>query len=280
LDARHEAGRDGGEIGLPMPDSSAPIVRLRGVGKTFGTGTRALDGLDLEVCAGEFLSLLGPSGCGKSTALRIIAGLSEPSQGSVTWSDATRTGGEGQAKDIGFVFQEPTLMPWATVFGNVFLPLKLAGMDREAAAPRVTETLARVGLAEFAGAYPRELSGGMRMRVSIARALVTAPRVLLMDEPFAALDEITRFKLNDDLIGLWRELRMTVLFVTHSVFESVYLSQRVVVMTARPGSVSGELAIDAPARGPAFRTSAEYAGFCRLASEALARAMRGAEVAA
>jgi NitT/TauT family transport system ATP-binding protein len=263
-----------------MPNSSAPIVRLRGVGKTFGTGTRALDGLDLDVCAGEFLSLLGPSGCGKSTALRIIAGLSEPSHGSVTWSDATRTGGEGRAKDIGFVFQEPTLMPWATVFGNVFLPLKLAGMDREAAAPRVTETLARVGLAEFAGAYPRELSGGMRMRVSIARALVTAPRVLLMDEPFAALDEITRFKLNDDLIGLWRELRMTVLFVTHSVFESVYLSQPVVVMTARPGRVSGELAIDAPARGPAFRTSAEYAGFCRLASEALARAMRGAEVAA
>jgi NitT/TauT family transport system ATP-binding protein len=258
----------------PLP-LGAPIVTLRGVGKTFGTGTHALDGLDLEVRSGEFVSLLGPSGCGKSTALRIIAGLSEPSDGAVTWMDA-----DHHAHAIGFVFQEPTLMPWTTVFGNVFLPLKLAGMARAAAAPRVTNILARVGLVEFANAYPRELSGGMRMRVSIARALVTAPRVLLMDEPFAALDEITRFKLNDDLIALWRELGMTVLFVTHSVFESVYLSQRVVVMTPRPGRVSGELAIEAPIREPAFRTSAEYAGFCRLASEALAQAMGGAEVAA
>jgi NitT/TauT family transport system ATP-binding protein len=135
------------------------------------------------------------------------------------------------------------------------------------------ETLSRVGLADFADAYPRELSGGMRMRVSIARALVTAPRVLLMDEPFAALDEITRFKLNDDLVALWRELRMTVLFVTHSVFESVFLSNRIVVMTGRPGRVSSELAIDAPARDAKFRTSAEYAGYCRVASEALHRAM-------
>jgi NitT/TauT family transport system ATP-binding protein len=260
---------------MAVASFGAPIVTLRGVGKTFGTGTRALDGFDLEMRAGEFLALLGPSGCGKSTALRIIAGLNEPSRGSVAW-----IGGNGPAKDIGFVFQEPTLMPWATVFGNVFLPLKLTGMTRDNATPRVTETLARVGLAEFADAYPRELSGGMRMRVSIARALVTAPRVLLMDEPFAALDEITRFKLNDDLIALWRALEMTVLFVTHSVFESVYLSQRVVVMTARPGRVSSELAINAPGRGPQFRTSAEYAGFCRLASEALARAMHGVEVAA
>ena len=250
-----------------MP-SSAPIVSLRGVGKLFGTGTRALDRLDLDVREGAFLSLLGPSGCGKSTALRIIAGLSEPSRGSVAWRD-----GEGTGRAVGFVFQEPTLMPWATVFGNVFLPLKLAGRDRAASAPRVMETLGRVGLADFADAYPRELSGGMRMRVSIARALVTAPRILLMDEPFAALDEITRFKLNDDLIALWRELRTTVVFVTHSVFESVYLSQRIVVMTARPGRVASELAIDAPARDARFRTSAEYAGYCRLASEALARAM-------
>ncbi len=262
---------------MSSPPPGPPIVTLRGVGKTFGTGTLALDGLDLDVRAGEFLSLLGPSGCGKSTALRIIAGLSEPSRGGVTWSE----GDTSRGRSIGFVFQDPTLMPWATVSANVFLPLKLTGMARETATPRVMETLRRVGLAEFAGAYPRELSGGMRMRVSIARALVTAPRVLLMDEPFAALDEITRFKLNDDLIALWRELRMTVLFVTHSVFESVYLSQRVVVMTARPGRVSSELAIDAPDRGPNFRTSAEYAGFCRLASEVLARAMRsGAEAAA
>jgi NitT/TauT family transport system ATP-binding protein len=255
--------------------AGAPIVTLRDVAKTFGTGTRALDGLDLNVHAGEFLSLLGPSGCGKSTVLRLIAGLTESSRGSVTW-----TSDRGRAKDIGFVFQDPTLMPWSTVFGNVFLPLKLAGITRAAAAPRVFGTLARVGLAEFARAYPRELSGGMRMRVSIARALVTAPRVLLMDEPFAALDEITRFKLNDDLIALYRDIGMTVVFVTHSVFESVYLSQRVVVMTPRPGRVSNEITIDAPNRGPQFRTSAEYAGFCRLASEALARAMQDAEVAA
>ena len=248
--------------------SPASIVLLRGVGKTFGTGTVALDGLDLDVRAGEFLALLGPSGCGKSTALRIIAGLTEPSRGTVTWP-----AGEARGKDIGFVFQEPTLMPWATVAANVYLPLKLAGTSWSAAEPRVKDTLSRVGLAEFAAAYPRELSGGMKMRVSIARALVTAPRVLLMDEPFAALDEITRFKLNDDLLALWRELGMTVMFVTHSVFESVYLSQRVVVMTRRPGRIFTELAIDASGRDANFRTSAEYAGFCRLASDALGQAI-------
>ena len=250
------------------PAPSAPIVSLRGVGKLFGTGLLALDGLDLDVRDGEFLSLLGPSGCGKSTALRIIAGLSEPSRGTVAWRD-----GADARRGIGFVFQEPTLMPWTTVFGNVFLPLKLAGVDKAAAAPRIMATLSRVGLADFAEAYPRELSGGMRMRVSIARALVTAPRVLLMDEPFAALDEITRFKLNDDLVALWRELHMTVVFVTHSVFESVFLSSRIVVMTSRPGRVSSELAIDTPVRDAQFRTSAEYAGYCRVASEALHRAM-------
>ena len=250
-----------------MPYSSASIVSLHGVGKAFGTGTRALHGLDLDVREGEFLSLLGSSGCGKSTALRIIAGLSEPSSGTMTWRDPEARQG------LGFVFQEPTLMPWTTVFGNVFLPLKLAGADRAAATPKIMETLKRVGLADFAQAYPRELSGGMRMRVSIARALVTAPRVLLMDEPFAALDEITRFRLNDDLVALWRELAMTVVFVTHSVFESVFLSTRIVVMTPRPGQVASELAIDAPNRDASFRTSAEYAGYCRVASDQLHQAM-------
>jgi NitT/TauT family transport system ATP-binding protein len=257
-----------------MPDSSAPIVSLRDVGKVFGTGTQALGRLDLGVHEGEFLSLLGPSGCGKSTALRIIAGLSEPSSGTVSWRDPEARQG------LGFVFQEPTLMPWTTVFGNVFLPLKLRGTDRAAATPRIMEALDRVGLADFAQAYPRELSGGMRMRVSIARALVTAPRILLMDEPFAALDEITRFRLNDDLIALWRELRMTVVFVTHSVFESVFLSTRIVVMTSRPGRVASELTIDAPGRDASFRTSAEYAGFCRIASESLHHAMRASAGAA
>jgi len=252
-----------------MPNSSLPLVSLHGVSKVFGSGTQALDGLDLDVGRGEFLSLLGPSGCGKSTALRILAGLSEPSRGTVTWADGAPA---GLVRGIGFVFQEPTLMPWATVFDNVFLPLKLAGEHRSGAQPRVMAALARVGIVDFAQAYPRELSGGMRMRVSIARALVTEPRVLLMDEPFAALDEITRFKLNDDLIALWRELGMTVVFVTHSVFESVYLSQRIVVMTSRPGRVSSALMIDAPNRDAQFRTSADYAAQCRRTSEALSRA--------
>jgi NitT/TauT family transport system ATP-binding protein len=264
--------------GNTPPATTAParkpaVVSLRAVGKVFGTGTLALDGLDLDVRDGEFLTLLGPSGCGKSTALRIIAGLSEPTRGTVSWRD------DSARKGIGFVFQEPTLMPWATVFSNVFLPLKLQGLDKTTATPRVMEALARVGLADFAGAYPRELSGGMRMRVSLARALVTAPRVLLMDEPFAALDEITRFKLNDDLVALWRELRMTVVFVTHSVFESVYLSERIVVMTDRPGRVSSELAVTAAQRDEQFRTSAEYAGFCRRASDALGQAMHAGAAA-
>src|ERR1700722_11210051 len=213
--------------------SSPPLVALRGVEKTFPNGTLALKGLDLEVREGEFLSLLGPSVCGKSTALRIIAGLSEPTRGAVEWT-ASAAENEGR---IGFVFQEPTLMPWANVFSNVMLPLKLKRTPREKAAERVRSVLQRVGLEKFANAYPRELSGGMRMRVSIARALVTEPALLLMDEPFAALDEITRFKLNNDLLEVWQALRTTVVFVTHSVFESVYLSSRIVVMAARPGRI-------------------------------------------
>jgi NitT/TauT family transport system ATP-binding protein len=251
--------------------SSVPLVALRGVEKIFPTGTLALKGLDLEVREGEFLSLLGPSGCGKSTALRIIAGLSEPTQGAVEWA-APAAAGKGSR--IGFVFQEPTLMPWTTVFNNVRLPLKLAGVPTTSAAPRVDAALERVGLEKFVRAYPRELSGGMRMRVSIARALVTEPALLLMDEPFAALDEITRFKLNDDLLAMWQTMSTTVVFVTHSVFESVYLSRRIAVMAARPGRIFTELEIDAPyPRGSNFRTSAEYAAFCRRTSEALARAM-------
>ncbi len=251
------------------PAAGSSVVSLRGIGKTFSTGTIALERFDLDIRKGEFVSLLGPSGCGKSTALRIIAGLSEPTVGTVTWP-----GGKPlRAHSIGFVFQEPTLMPWATVFDNVFLPLRLAGQPRASMSKRVMESLGRVGLGDFASAYPRELSGGMKMRVSIARSLVTDPSLLLMDEPFAALDEITRFKLNDDLLALWRALGKTVVFVTHSVFESVYLSQRVVVMTARPGRVASALAINAPNRDALFRTSAEYAGFCRLASDALGRAM-------
>jgi len=253
---------------------SAPIVSLRGVGKLFGTGLLALDGLDLDVRDCEFLSLLGPSGCGKSTALRIIAGLAAPSSGEVRLSHHEGATLPGQG--IGFVFQEPTLMPWTSVRENVRLPLKLAHMPAPESDMRVVEALKGVGLTEFADSYPRELSGGMKMRVSLARALVTDPDILLMDEPFAALDEITRFRLNNDLLALWRSLRKTVIFVTHSVFESVYLSQRVVVMTSRPGRIATAISIDAPEpRGEDFRTSAAYAGYCREVSNALAPAYSG-----
>ena len=254
------------------PQSAVPLVALRGVGKAFPSGTHALQGLDLEIRPGEFLTLLGPSGCGKSTALRIIAGLTEPTAGVVAWPSAAPTA--RNAGKIGFVFQEPTLMPWASVFKNVLLPLELSRAPAVKLHERVEAVLERVGLAAFHDAYPRELSGGMRMRVSLARALVTEPQLLLMDEPFAALDEITRFKLNDDLLAMWQALRTTIVFVTHSVFESVYLSSRIVVMAARPGRVSAELTLDAAyPRAEDFRTSAEYAAACRRVSDALAQAM-------
>lgn len=252
--------------------AATPIVSLRDVGKVFDSGTTALDSLDLAVREGEFVSLLGPSGCGKSTALRIIAGLSTPTSGVIEWP-AGRTDNRA-AGNIGFVFQEPTLMPWASVAANVELPLSLAHAEPVQAKAAVATVLDHVGLADFAASYPRELSGGMKMRVSIARALVTEPRLLLMDEPFAALDEITRFKLNNEVLSLWRALRQTVIFVTHSVFESVFLSQRIVVMTPRPGRVFAEVAIDAPyPRDERFRTSAEYAGYCRKVGDVLAAAM-------
>jgi NitT/TauT family transport system ATP-binding protein len=252
-----------------LPQPGAPLLTLAGVGKRYPTGTLAVQGIDLALVAGDFLSLLGPSGCGKSTLLRIIAGLAEPSAGTIAWP-----GGAPAPRDIGFVFQEPTLMPWATAAANVALPLELAGTPRREALAQGAEWLARVGLAGFEGAYPRALSGGMKMRVSLARALVTRPRLLLMDEPFAALDEITRFKLNNDLLTLWEAERFTVIFVTHSVFESVYLSRRILVLAARPGRVDADLTVDAPyPRGEAFRTSAAYAAQCRAVSEALAAAM-------
>lgn len=242
-------------------------IRLRGVTKTYDNGTRALGPLDLDVRKGEFVSLLGASGCGKSTALRLIAGLAAPTSGAIDVpARATRHG-------IGFVFQEPTLMPWTTVRENVRLPLKLAHAPDAESTPRVVGALAQVGLSDFADAYPRELSGGMKMRVSLARALVTSPDVLLLDEPFAALDEITRFRLNNDLLALWRRLGKTIVFVTHSVYESVYLSQRVVVMTSRPGRIHAECRIETPEpRDDAFRTSVAYAGHCRDVSQALMQA--------
>jgi NitT/TauT family transport system ATP-binding protein len=248
------------------------IARLQKVDKVYANGVVALRGLDLDVGEGEFLSLLGPSGCGKSTVLRLVAGLGEVSGGRIEWPGA----GAGLSRgDIGFVFQDPTLMPWATVFKNVLLPLKLRWIAPDEAEARVREAIEMVGLEGFERAHPRELSGGMKMRVSIARALVTHPRLLLMDEPFASLDEITRFKLDNDLRALWARQRWTVVFVTHSVYESVYLSTRIAVMTARPGRTSSEVAIDAQApRDEAFRTSPLYNEYCRDVSARLAEAIR------
>jgi NitT/TauT family transport system ATP-binding protein len=250
------------------PRTADLAVSLGGVTKAYGNGVLALGPLDLDVCKGEFVSLLGPSGCGKSTALRLIAGLIAPTSGTVGVSQFRRRLRAGDC--IGFVFQEPTLMPWTSVRENVRLPLKLAHVPPAEADARVGEALTQVGLTEFSEAFPRELSGGMKMRASLARALVTDPDILLMDEPFAALDEITRFRLNNDLLALWRNLGKTVIFVTHSVFESVYLSQRVIVMTPRPGRIDNEFRIEASEpRGEDFRTSADYAGYCREVSRAL-----------
>ena len=242
------------------------LVGVRDVSKDFANGVRALEGASLDIEAGEFLSVLGPSGCGKSTLLRLIAGLAQPTAGTLAWPSGK--------PDLGFVFQEPTLMPWTTALANVALPLKLAGVARSEREARAAEALGHVGLAGFEQSYPRELSGGMKMRVSIARALVTEPKLLLMDEPFAALDEITRRRLNTDLLDLWQRTRFTAVFVTHSVFESVFLSQRIAVMSARPGRVLSELAIPAAyPRTEAFGTSAEYAALCRLASAQLSQAL-------
>jgi NitT/TauT family transport system ATP-binding protein len=244
------------------PRPPRPLIRI---GKVYQNGTVALADVDLMVSRGEFVSLLSPSGCGKSTLLRLIAGLGTVSGGTIDWP-LSRYDARGEPlRNLGFVFQEPTLLPWATVIDNVYLPLKLAGVSRCAAARRIEEALAMVRLVRFANAYPRELSGDMKMRVSIARALVIKPKMLLMDEPFAALDEITRFRLNDDLLRLWQEQRWTVVFVTHSVFESVYLSNRIVVMSSRPGRIASEVAVDAPyPRDDSFRTSPPYSEFCRL----------------
>jgi len=244
------------------------ILSMSHVDKVFGRDIVALRDMNLEVREGDFISLLGPSGCGKSTALRLIAELIHPTAGSIKWVNG-RTDGA-----LAVVLQEPTLMPWATVADNVWLPFRLRGKRRAQVWDDIKEILNLVGLSGFEDAYPRELSGGMKMRVSIARALVTKPKLILMDEPFAALDEITRFKLNNDLLKLKSKIGCTVVFVTHSVFESVFLSDRIVIMAARPGRVIRELGVDEPyPRTEAFRTSAEYVAHCRAASDALREAI-------
>jgi len=250
-----------------------PAVEVLSVEKTYPNGTHALQPVNLRVQEGEFVTLLGPSGCGKSTLLKMVAGLLEPSNGRLLLWRKPVDQIEGSGHRLSFVFQEPTLMPWARVQANVRLPLDLAGVPAAESAPRVHEALAMVGLDKCAGHLPRELSGGMQMRVSIARGLVTQPTLLLMDEPFGALDEITRHKLDSDLLELWRQKKLTVIFVTHSIYEAVYLSTRVVVMAARPGRLIEELSIEEPyPRGADFRVSTAFSRYAKHLQDSLARA--------
>jgi NitT/TauT family transport system ATP-binding protein len=250
-----------------------PAVEVLSAEKVFANGTRGLAPIDLSIGDGEFLTLIGPSGCGKSTLLKLIANLLEPSDGRLVWwrGGFDQVGQEG--RKFAFVFQEPTLMPWARVDANVRLPLELAGHSNPKADPAVAEAIARVGLSAFTRNFPRQLSGGMKMRVSIARALVTNPNLLLMDEPFGALDEFTRNKLDDDLIKLWWDRKLTTVFVTHSIYEAVFLSTRIIVMAANPGRIFRTMTIDEPQpRDTGFRDSARFAAYCRELSTWLAEA--------
>ena len=250
------------------------VVDIAAADKVFDNGVRALEAISLSVREGEFATLIGPSGCGKSTLLRVIAGLVSPSRGGVRlWPDAAAK--DEKRRRLDFVFQSPTLMAWSDVEKNVRLPLDLAGVDGGEASERAGHALMLVGLQDFRHEYPRQLSGGMQMRASIARALVTEPSLLLMDEPFGALDEITRARLDDELTALWRKQALTILFVTHSVYEAVFLSTRVLVMSARPGRIFGEVAIDEPhPRGSVFRASETFARHCARLSELLAAASK------
>ncbi|MBC7709897.1 MAG: ABC transporter ATP-binding protein [Rhizobacter sp.] len=259
-----------------MAPINTSAVSIQRVEKTYPNGTRALLPVDLNIQRGEFVTLLGPSGCGKSTLLNMVAGLLAPSCGSISISGELPLANakpRANHQRLSFVFQEATLMPWARVAANVRLPLDLQSVPRAEAEQRVGEALKLVGLDKFADAYPRELSGGMQMRASIARSLVTDPSLLLMDEPFGALDEITRNRLDDELLALWRAKNLTVIFVTHSIHEAVYLSSRVIVMAARPGRVVDEVMISPTiARDEAFRVSTEFAAFAKQLQDALLRA--------
>ena len=251
----------------------APVVEVLSAEKVFANGFRGLAPIQLAIRRGEFVSLIGPSGCGKSTLLKLIANLIEPSDGRLQWwrGDFGKVGQPG--RQLAFVFQDPTLMPWARVEANVRLPLDFVRVDRATAKARVAAALEQVELTQAARRYPRQLSGGMRMRVSIARALVTNPDLLLMDEPFGALDEFTRNRLDEDLARLSWERQLTSVFVTHSIYEAVFLSSRIIVMAAQPGRVFAEFAVDEPRpRGEAFRASARFAGLCRDLSALLADA--------
>ncbi len=256
--------------GLPVLPTKgreqAHIAALEGVTVNYPGRGRALGPFDLTVGAGEIVALVGPSGCGKSTALRLLAGLEAPSGGRVT-----RTAGRGETS---VVFQSPTLAPWRSAVANVALPLELAGVPAGERRDRAREALAQVNLADAGEARPAQLSGGMAMRVALARALVTDPRLLLLDEPFAALDEITRRALADDVLALWLGRRPAIVFVTHSVEEAVYMASRIVVMTPGPGCLAAETRIDAPSpRLKGFRTTPDFRTAAETVSDQLARAM-------
>jgi NitT/TauT family transport system ATP-binding protein len=244
------------------------VLSVSGVGRRFPGGIEALRDASVRLEEADFVALLGPSGCGKSTLLRLIAGLDQPDSGRLVWD-----GGPPVPGDIGYVFQDATLLPWATAEDNVFLPLRLRGIAREAAMRDVRAMLDRVGLAGFEKARPRALSGGMRMRVSIARALVTRPRLLLMDEPFAALDEFTRHKLQADLLAVWREAGCTVVFVTHSIYEAAFLARRIVLMTPRPGRIAREIG-SSLTPGPETRLDPAYAALVAEVSRGMEEALR------
>jgi NitT/TauT family transport system ATP-binding protein len=265
----------------PPVAPATPAVEVLSAEKTYPNGTQALLPVDLSIAEGEFVTLLGPSGCGKSTLLKMVAGMLEPSDGRLLVWRKPVSQLHDSARRMSFVFQSPTLMPWASVQTNVRLPLDLAGVPRKEADARVTESLALVGLEKFADALPRALSGGMQMRVSIARGLVTQPDLLLMDEPFGALDEITRHKLDADLLELWRKKKLTVIFVTHSIHEAVFLSSRVVMMAARPGRVVEQFHIDEPyPRSADFMVTPAFARQAKQLQDSLLRASGHDEEAA
>ncbi|KGR91275.1 nitrate ABC transporter ATPase [Ureibacillus massiliensis 4400831 = CIP 108448 = CCUG 49529] len=247
------------------------VVSFEQVDKIYNTGTVALNRLNLSIKEGEFISFLGPSGCGKSTALRMVAGLGDPTKGKVNVFGQDPKAVIQKTNDVAFVFQEANLLPWRTVLDNVLLPLELRGSDKKSRKEAAIQVLEKVGLKDHIKSYPRQLSGGMKMRVSIARAMAAKPKLLLMDEPFAALDELTRQTLQMDLLNIWEKEKMTILFVTHNVYEAVYLSSRIAVMSARPGRLSTLIDVNLPY--PRERTNTEFADLVNVASQSLEHSM-------
>ncbi len=252
------------------------VVSFKGVDKIYNTGTVALSQLDLSIHEGEFISFLGPSGCGKSTALRMVAGLGEATKGKVEVFGQNPKDLIRNSNDIAYVFQDSNLLPWRTVLDNVVLPLELRGSNKNTRKEIAMRVLEMVGLKDYLKSYPRQLSGGMKMRVSIARALAAKPKLLLMDEPFAALDEMTRQSLQMDLLDIWKKEHTTILFVTHNVYEAVYLSSKIAVMSARPGRLASQIDVDLPY--PRDRVNSAFTEYVDLASQSLEHSLNRKEL--